>query len=121
MSNVEEIVKRYIASFNETDPVRRRSLIAELYTPDGGYTDPNHDLERPEQIEEFVAATQAQLPGYALSLGGPIDAHHQQARFNWHATAPGESEPSCVGFDVIVTDNDRIRQVYGFVDKVPVA
>ncbi|MHB8577836.1 MAG: nuclear transport factor 2 family protein [Dehalococcoidia bacterium] len=121
MSNLEAIAQRYIASFNETDPVRRRSLIAELYATDGGYTDPNQDLKGPEQIEAFVSATQAHFPGWVFSLGGKVDAHHEQARFNWHATGPGETEPAYIGFDVLVTENDRVRQVYGFMDKVPAA
>ena len=69
----------------------------------------------------YRAATQTHFPGYVFSLGGPVDAHHQQARFNWHATARGESEPAYIGFDVIVGENDRVRQVYGFMDKVPTA
>jgi hypothetical protein len=32
MSNIDELVQRYIASWNETDAVRRRAAIDQLYT-----------------------------------------------------------------------------------------
>ena len=48
-----------------------------------------------------------------------LDAHHNQARFQWHATAPDGTEPAYIGFDVLVTDKGRVRNVYGFLDKVP--
>lgn len=119
MSNFDDIVRKYIATWNETDTARRRSLIDELYTADGGYTDPNVELSGPAQIEQFVAATQARFPGYLFTLGSAVDGHHAQARFNWHATAPGAEEPAYVGFDVIATDDGRVRQVYGFMDRWP--
>ncbi|HEY7200896.1 MAG TPA: nuclear transport factor 2 family protein [Candidatus Dormibacteraeota bacterium] len=121
MQNLTDIVDRYIASWNETDGQRRRELIDGLYANDGGYTDPHVDLAGPDQIEEFVAATQARFPGYVFTLGSDVDAHHNQARFNWHATAPGAAEPAYVGFDVIATDGARVRQVYGFLDRTPSA
>jgi hypothetical protein len=34
-------------------------------------------------------------------------------------TAPDESEPAYVGFDVIITADDKIQQVYGFIDHSP--
>lgn len=119
MTSLDALANRYIGSFNETDPERRRTLIEALYTADGTYTDPNQDLKGPAAIEAFVAATQAHFPGYRFSLGSKVDAHHQQARFNWHGTAPGALEPEYIGFDIIVAAQDRIRQVLGFMDKVP--
>jgi hypothetical protein len=121
MNNVDELVNGYLEAFNETEPQRRRELVAQLYTDDSAYVDPLVELRGASQIEAFIDQTQAQFPGYAFTLGSAIDAHHDQARFNWHATAPGESEPAYVGFDVLVTDDGRIRTVYGFLDKVPAA
>jgi hypothetical protein len=44
MSNFDDLVKRYIDTFNETDPQRRRASLEALYTADAGYTDPQHEL-----------------------------------------------------------------------------
>jgi hypothetical protein len=121
MGDFQDTVARYIASFNETDAARRRQLLGQLYTDDARYTDPAHDLVGPGAIDEFISGTQERFPGYQFSLGSGVDAHHNQARFQWHATAPGDAEPAYVGFDVLVTDNGRVRNVYGFLDRVPSA
>ena len=121
MSSFDQLAQRYIDTFNETDPDRRRAALQTLYTPDARYVDPHQDLEGPKQIDEFIAATQERFPGYRFTLGSAVDAHHDQARFNWNVTGPGHSEPAYVGFDVIVADNGRVRNVYGWLDHAPAA
>jgi SnoaL-like domain len=118
MQDATQLVERYLATFNETDTDRRRALIETLYTTQGTYTDPNVDLSGPAQIDGFVAQTQEMFPGYTFTLGGTVDAHHNQARFQWHS-GPAEEPDRYVGFDVIVSDDGRIRSVYGFMDKAP--
>jgi hypothetical protein len=120
MQDAQMLVTRYLQTFNETDVERRRELLEALYAPDCTYTDPNVDLHGPEQIGAFIAQTHEQFPGVTFTLGGPIDAHHDQARFQWHA-GPAEAPDAYVGFDVIVAEDDRIRNVYGFIDAAPAA
>jgi hypothetical protein len=67
-----------------------------------------------------IEQTQERFPGVTFRLGGAVDAHHDQARFQWHAGPPDAPE-TIVGFDVIVTENGRIRNVYGFTDVAPAA
>jgi hypothetical protein len=119
--DMQHIAQRYIDTFNETDPQRRRALIAELWTPDGRYVDPNHALQGWDEIDEAIAHAQATFPNHVFKLGGNVDGHHETARFAWHFNAPGDPEPMMIGFDVIVVDDQRIRQVWGFLDKVPAA
>ena len=70
-------------------------------------------------VEETIGAAQERFPGFAFSPVGPVDAHHQQARFTW-GLGPADAEPVIVGFDVVVLDDDgRIDTVLGFLDKVP--
>lgn len=120
MHDLQTIVTRYIETFNETDADRRRDLLESLYTPDCTYTDPHVDLQGAQQIDGFIGQTQERLPGVTFTLGGAIDAHHNQARFQWHA-GPAGAPDAYVGFDVIVTDRGRIRNVYGFTDAAPAA
>src|SRR5947209_2069124 len=115
---MQELIERYLAAFNETDPNRRRELLESLYTSDSTYTDPHVDLRGPDQIDSFIAQTQERFPGVTFTLGGPVDAHHDQARFQWQA-GPAEQPDQFVGFDVIVADERRIRSVYGFMDAAP--
>ncbi len=68
-----------------------------------------------------LAAVQQQFPGLVFRLGGPVDAHHNQARFTWHLGA-ADGEPLVIGFDVaVVNSGGQIRSVHGFLDKVPAA
>jgi hypothetical protein len=121
VKDVPSIIKRYIDVWNESDPQRRRALIAEVFADDADYTDPLGSVAGHDAIAAFVASAQAQFPGLEFNLAGPVDSHHCQARFRWHLGFPGADEPIVVGFDVAVIENDRLRSVYGFLDRVPAA
>jgi hypothetical protein len=120
MKNPAEIAERYIEAFNETDAGRRLELVRSLFVDDGTYTDPQVAVQGTAEIDGFIAQTQSHFPGFTFSLGGPVDAHHDQMRFQWHA-GPAEDHDQFVGFDVIVMDDGRIRDVYGFMDAAPAA
>jgi hypothetical protein len=121
MADMQKIVSRYLAAFNEVDSDKRRVLLDGLYGEDSTYTDPHVDLRGPEQIDAFISSTQERFPGFVFQLGGELDTHHNQARFQWHASPAGETDPTYVGFDVIVTEGERVRSVYGFMDAAPAA
>ena len=109
------MVARYLETWNETDPAARRKAIDELWAADGVYTDPMAVAAGRDQIDATIAAVQSQFPGLAFTLAGPVDAHHDTARFSWNL-----GDELVVGFDVLVLDADgRIANVYGFLDKVP--
>jgi hypothetical protein len=120
MTDVAELAQRYIDIWNTTDPDTRRREITDLFAPDARYVDPLVAAEGPDAIDQTVAAVQGQFPALRFRLG-PVDAHHNQARFTWEL-GPAGGEPLVVGFDVAVADDDgRLRRVYGFLDKVPAA
>lgn len=113
------LAERYIASWNETDALRRRDLIEDVYNEHARYTDPMVDAKGWEAIDATVAAVQNMFPGHRFTLAGDVDAHHDTLRFQWHLAAPGADEPLVIGFDVAAMQDGRIRQVFGFLDKVP--
>lgn len=116
---MQEIAERYIATWNEADPQRRRKLIEELWAEDASYIDPLTEAHGRDEINGVIAAVQSQFPGLMFSLVGPVDAHHRQARFTW-GLGPAGGEPVVLGFDVAVVDGDgRLTSVLGFLDKVP--
>jgi len=112
------LAQRCIEIWNETDPARRRAAIDKLYTEDGAYSDPLGAVTGRAGIDGFIAGVQRQFPGIQFTLAGAVDAHHDQARFVWHAGAPG-GDPAAIGFDVMIVAGDRIRAIYGFLDKAP--
>jgi hypothetical protein len=113
-----KVIDRYIESWNETDPAARRALIDEVWAEHGRYTDPLAVAEGRDAIDATVAAVQAQFPGLRFSAG-PVDAHHDIARFTWTLAAV-DAEPLVVGFDVaVLTGGGQIAAIHGFLDKIP--
>ena len=118
-STFDELAERYIDTWNETDPAARRKAVDDLYTDDARYVDPLGVAEGRDAIAATIGEVQGQFPGYRFRLAGPVDAHHDQARFGWELGPDGVEAP-IVGFDVVVTDGaGRLRGVFGFLDKVP--
>jgi hypothetical protein len=116
---MSDLIERYLACWNETDATARRGLIAENWSDLPSYTDPLADVQGRDAIDATIAAVQAQFPGFIFTSAGPVDAHHQQARFTW-GLGPAGSEPIILGFDVVTIDDmGRIDTVLGFLDKVP--
>lgn len=119
MSTFEDLAQRYIDTWNETDPVARRATVDALYSEDARYVDPMAVAEGAEAIAATIGAVQDQFPGFVFRLAGPVDAHHDQARFGW-ALGPADAPAPIVGFDVVVTNQaGRLQTVLGFLDKVP--
>jgi hypothetical protein len=119
MNDFDQLAQHYIEAWNETDPALRRRLIETTWTAEGRYVDPLVDAQGHDAIDATIAAAQAQFPGLTFTLAGPVDAHHDQARFTWEL-AQADGEPLVVGFDVAERDaGGRLRLVLGFLDKVP--
>jgi hypothetical protein len=59
------------------------------------------------------------FPAHVFTLAGPVDAHHDVARFSWGLGRGGDG-PLVVGFDVATAGTDgRLARVVGFLDTVP--
>ena len=113
-----KVIERYIESWNETDPSLRRTLVDEVWAEHGRYTDPLAVADGRAAIDATIAAVQGQFPGLRFGLG-PVEAHHDIARFTWTLGAD-DAEPLVVGFDVaVLTDDGRIAAIHGFLDKIP--
>src|ERR1700742_3707376 len=114
---MSDIAERYLACWNETDAATRKSLIDTTWSHDARYTDPLAQARGVAAIDATIAAVQGQFPGFVFTQVGDVDAHHQQARFQW-GLGPAGAEPVVIGFDVVVTGDDgRITDVLGFLDK----
>ncbi|MCI2419692.1 nuclear transport factor 2 family protein [Saccharopolyspora sp. K220] len=115
----DQLLDRYLAAWNERDADKRRAAVDELWTAEGTYTDPLAEVRGRAAIDATIAAVQGQFPDFVFRPGGTFDAHHSIARFTWEL-GPADGEAVVVGFDVAVLDDDgRIRDVHGFLDRVP--
>jgi len=116
---MSDLIDRYLACWNATDADVRRNLLREHWTGDATYVDPMVDVAGRDALNATIEAVHNQFPGFVFTPAGPLDAHHDVARFSW-GLGPEGAEPLIVGFDVVTTDGaGRISAVIGFLDRVP--
>lgn len=116
----DSIARQYVAAWNTTDAAERARLVAEGWAADCTYTDPLATVAGTEAVNTLIGAVQDQFAGCRINLLGTADGHHDVLRFRWELVPEGASESIVEGFDVVELDEGgRIRNVYGFLDKVP--
>ncbi|MEU6065620.1 nuclear transport factor 2 family protein [Streptomyces sp. NPDC047082] len=116
----QSAVARYFEAWNATEPQALAKAVAEAWSADGGYTDPLADVSGHERIAAVIAAAHQQFPGFSFRPLGAVDGHHDTARFSWELVNEADGSAPVAGFDVITLDAEgRIRQVLGFLDRVP--
>ncbi|MER6033106.1 MULTISPECIES: nuclear transport factor 2 family protein [unclassified Streptomyces] len=120
--NYESAVARYFEAWNAVEPEALRKAVAAAWTEDGGYTDPLAEVRGHEGVAAVIAAVHEQFPGFVFRPQGAVDGHHDIARFGWELVNEQDGSAPVAGFDVITLDGDgRIRQVLGFLDRMPPA
>jgi nuclear transport factor 2 (NTF2) superfamily protein len=122
MTTFDDTARAYITAWNAQDAEERKHAVAAVFAPDATYADPIAAVTGREAIAVLIAGAQQQFAGCTFRLAGPVDGHHDQARFTW-ALGQGPDDSGAelvVGFDVVTLDDaGQITQVLGFLDKVP--
>ncbi|MFL6088112.1 MAG: nuclear transport factor 2 family protein [Mycobacterium sp.] len=119
MTTYDELARRYIDSWNETDPSARRAAVDQLYTERRPLRRPAGCRGRPRGDRVDDRRGPATVPRLRLPAGGAGRRAPQPGRFGWELGPAGAPAP-IVGFDVAVSDDSgRIQIVLGFLDKVP--
>ena len=117
-SQAASIASRYVAAWDEQDAVRRRALIAALFTPEATYVDPMMRNAGHDGLDAMIGAVQQQFAGLRFKLHGRQDGHNDVVRFSWTLAADG-AEPVAIGTDIVALAADgRIRSVTGFLDAM---
>src|SRR3979409_1015085 len=120
MSNLNEVVVRSLAAWNEPEAKRRRELVAKAWTDDGTYVDAAREGHGHDSLDAMIATAQGHFPGYRLRLASGIETHHDYLRFSWAAGGTAEAPLYIKGTDFVVVAGDgRIKSVVGFVDAAP--
>lgn len=117
MADTDTLVNNYIAMWNETDPGRRRELVAETVTDDADYVDPVMEGAGIDGISTMIAGAQSQFPGHRFVLVAGPEAHHDRVRFTWSLAADGGA-PVAIGVDFVdLADDGRMRSITGFLES----
>lgn len=119
MNDVNNLVDRYIAIWNETDAGQRQALIARTWTADARYVDPLMQSDGHAGLDAMIESVQQRFPDFRFSLLGKPDAHADRLRFSW-ALGPQGGDAVIKGTDFATVSKDgRLHSVTGFLDQVP--
>lgn len=117
------LAERYVAVWNESDPVKRAEGVRELYAPDIEYVmyrrDPFHGWDA--LLEQITFTYDLYRPmGFAFQYAGDAVGHHHLVRFGWMMRVLATGEVEMTGQNVVVLDEQgRIRADYQFHDRLP--
>ena len=115
----EAVTETYVATWNETDPARRRAGIAAAWAEAGTYRDPVMASDGHAGVDAMLAGVQARFPGFVLKRTSRVDAHNGALRFGWSlGPASGPTVVEGVDFCTLAPDG-RLASVVGFIDKAP--
>src|ERR1044072_6054943 len=119
MSNIESVVESCIASWNESDPRRRKSALAASCAANASYRDPVMVSDGHAGLDAMLAGVQAKFPGFVLKRISKVDSHNNAVRFAWSlGPAAGPSVVEGVDFATLSTDG-KLASIVGFIDKMP--
>lgn len=115
--STEDVVKAYMAAWNEPDETKRRALLDKAWADGGTYTDPMSHAEGRDELVALISQFQQQMPGASIAIASGVDQHHGQLRFQWRM----EGGPQAMeGIDVGRTaDDGRLASIVGFFGAAP--
>ena len=107
VAGAAELIERMLQEvFNEPDPERRATAIAEVFSADVVFTDPERTVRGRDDLAEAVTGLLAQGPGFRFTHAGPYRGVGDLGMRAWALGPPG-GEPVLHGLDVaVVTDNE---------------
>jgi len=118
-ASTDSVIETYVATWNETDPARRRAGIARAWGEPARYRDPVMASDGHDGIDKMLESVQARFPGFVLNRTSKVDCHNGTARFAWSlGPASGPTIVEGVDFCTLAPDG-RLASVVGFIDKMP--
>jgi hypothetical protein len=105
--------------FGETDPVRRRAAIDEIFTEDCVFHEPGGGVYRGrDEIDRVAGAIRATQTDFRYQPIAEPEEVGNGGRVQWVEGQTGEA-PAHAGTDFIIARDGRIAAVYLFFDKLP--
>ncbi|MGW5645509.1 nuclear transport factor 2 family protein [Saccharopolyspora sp. NPDC003752] len=116
--DIDQFVERYVAVWNEPDPVARRGAIASLWAEDGVEVIETAQFRGHDELEGRIAAAHEEFvrdAGFAFRAAGDASGHHDIITFTTHMVPAGGGDIAWTGRAVVVLGPDgRIRSDHQF-------
>lgn len=121
MSEINAVVDRYFAFWNEADPERRQMLASRVFADDLRYVGPLITAEGRDEIEAVAQRLASEMPGLSLQPIGEVEEHHDRLRYRWEIIRPDGETRFAAGTDIaIMAEDGRLRAITVFLDQPPV-
>jgi hypothetical protein len=117
-----QLAERYVASWNENDPVIRRKLIDELWAEDGTYFNRFFVASGRDMIEAVAANAHEEYfaKGFCFKSQNDAYGHHSGMKFGWVMVSSATGEVDTFGQEFLVLNEDgQILMDYMFGMKPP--
>jgi nuclear transport factor 2 (NTF2) superfamily protein len=121
MASIDEMIRSYVASWNESDPGKRELTIEQTWSSDGVYRNVTTEFEGYDGIARAVTAAHDAFVanGYVFTVAN-VDTNHDAVRYRWEMLPANGGEPDSTGTHVAVVGSDgRLVSDHQFIDKAP--
>jgi hypothetical protein len=119
MTDRQHQIDEYVATWNETDPGRRREMIEKIWTDDAYYVDRGAEARGIEQISANIDRIHRKFPDRIYGRISDIYNHRDRARFEWAIIDPA-GRPTFGGVAYAkFADDGRLRSIIGFFGPIP--
>jgi hypothetical protein len=111
-----ELLERMVEGvFNEPGPARREAVIAEVFTEDVVFTDPDATVTGRTALAATVTALLGQAPGFRFTANGAAREVGDLGMRPWRLGPPG-GDPVASGLDVAQVAEGRITRLWTLLD-----
>ena len=121
-AEMELLAARYVGMWNEVDPVRRRAIIASLFSDNVAHFTKSKTAHGHAGMEQRVIGSHdnwVRDGGCEFRVTGQPNGHHDVVRFGWQMVPAGGGAPIALGSDVVILAEDgRIRLDYQFNEPI---
>lgn len=119
MVTYEQVLLAYVASWNEADEGKRRTLLETSWAENGIYTDPTARVLGREALVQHLGRLIEQFADHRVLLTSGVDEHHGQLQFTWARVGPdGRNIRNGIDFGELAADG-RLVRVTGFFGSPP--
>ena len=116
MPTPAELLERMVQEvFNQPDPQRRATAIAEVFTEDAVFVDAERTVTGHDQLAATVTALLGEGPGFVFTPTGQFRGVGDLGMRSWRLGPPG-GEPLLGGLDVVQVVDGRIARLWTTLD-----
>lgn len=114
----ELMITNLLQVFGERDAARRRAVIAETYTADVVFADPDGSVTGHDALDAKAQALLDAAPGFVFAADGVVRQSQDLGHLAW-TFGPAGGDPVAAGIDVAVVEEGRIARLWTLLTPGP--